>query len=199
MLPNNLLNHWNKLAGFMINSAQPAFGASDGAVMAIKSAFKSKAVTLEQKGEEARQLLAGFGISVDVKKEVDKLIFKYGFEENTDGVNDEARMCLKSTSGTSWHTCEDYPECVRNLAQAWENRVQDGGSKLKVKIILPGSDHMVGDKGMRYFENCWKKEKCGKGVVVEVQKLEAADHDTTTDPTKGAIGAMFREAKKSRA
>jgi pimeloyl-ACP methyl ester carboxylesterase len=195
MLPNTLLNHWNKLTGFMINSAQPVFAVSGGAITAASSAFKSKVATQEQKDEEARKSLEGYGIPLDVKKEIDKLIFKYGFEENTRGANDEARLCLKSTSGTSWHACDDYEEYVKNLAEVWENRVQDGGRKLKVKIVLPGDDHMVGEKGMRYFENCWKGESCGNGIVVKVQKIEAADHDSTADPIKGAIGEMFAEVK----
>jgi hypothetical protein len=60
----------------------------------------------------------GFGISMDVKKEVDRLVFKYPFEENTVGANDEALLCLKSTIRKDWNACEDYAECVTNLAEA---------------------------------------------------------------------------------
>jgi hypothetical protein len=48
---------------------------------------------------------------------------------------------------------------------------------------------------MRYFKNCWKEESCGKGIVVEVQKIEGADHDSIADPIQGAIGEMFAEVK----
>lgn len=72
---------------------------------------------MKLKEEEEAECLQGFGISMEVKKEVNKLVFKYAFEENTVGANDEARLCLRSPIGTSWDACEDYVECARNLAE----------------------------------------------------------------------------------
>jgi hypothetical protein len=86
---------------------------------------------------------------MDLKKEVDRLVFKYLFEENTVGGNDEAQLCLKSTIRTGWDACEDYEECVTNFADAWERKMDEGAgiSKLLVKIFLPEEDLMIAEKG----------------------------------------------------
>jgi len=182
----------------MINRAQPAFAASGGAISAARSAFKSKTATGEQKEEEERKCLSGYGMDLEMKKEAENLQFKYLFEENTRGANDEARLCLKSTTGTSWHACENYEECVKSLAEVWERKIQEGATQLRVNIILPEEDIMVGEKGMRYFDECWKKEACGKGIDVKVTKLKGTDHDTTASASEGAIQAMFAEAMAPR-
>jgi hypothetical protein len=56
--------------------------------------------------------------------------------------------------GIEWGACENYEESVRTLAEAWEKRVAEGGKALRVDIVLPEDDAMVGDKGMKYFEDC---------------------------------------------
>jgi hypothetical protein len=195
MLPNGLLNHWNKLTGFIINNAQPAFAVSGGAVTAASSAFRSKTASQEREEELARECLQGYGIPLALKEEVDKLIFKYGFQESTTGANDEARLCLKSVAGIGWDTCEDYEQYVSVLSGVWGKRLEEGRPKLRISIVLPEEDIMVGEKGMAYFENCWAKERYGKGIEVEITKLEGADHDSTASPPAGAVGRMFAEVK----
>lgn len=195
LLPDGLLNHWNKLTGFVINNAQPAFAVSGGAITAVSDAFHSKAASREDEEEMARKSFQGYGIPLDLKDEMDKLTFKFAFRENTRGANDEARMCLKSIPGTSYAACEDYELCVSCLAAVWAKNVKEGGPKLRISVILPEDDALVGEKGMKYFENCWAKEKCGDGIEVEITKLEGTDHDTTASPTEGAVGRMFAEVK----
>jgi hypothetical protein len=195
MLPNTLLNHWNKLTGFILNTAQPSFAVSGGAITAVTSALKPKAVTEEKKKEEVKKCLEGFGMSLQLKAEVDKLMFKYAFEEDTKGANDEARLCLKSVPGTDWDACEDYEKCVRNFAEVWGKKVKEGGPNMKVNIVLPEEDMMVGEKGMRYFEHCWREENRGEGIEVEILKLKGTNHDSTANAGEGAIEKMISELK----
>lgn len=195
MLPNGLLNHWDKLTGFIVNNAQPALAVSSGSIAAVTELFQWKTASQGLEQEMARKCLQGYGISLELKDEIDKLAFKYSFEESTTGANDEARLCLRSMPGTGWDACDDYEECVTNLAGVWAKKVEEGSPKLKVSIILPTEDMMIGEKGMKYFESCWAKERCGNGIEVEVTVLEGTDHDSTVSPSEGAVGRMFAEVK----
>lgn len=182
----------------MINDAQPAFAGSSGVITSVASSFQTKPKSPKKEKEVARKCLQGFGISKELKDEVDKLSFKYSFEENTKGANEEARLCLKSIPGTGWDACEDYDQCVQNLARYWGSRVEDGEPKLLVSIVLPEEDMMVGEKGKEYFQTRWSKEICGQGINVEVLTLEGTDHETTSLPSEGAIGRMFCEVQRIR-
>jgi hypothetical protein len=194
-LPTTLLNHWNKIMSFVVNTVQPTFAVSGGAFTLATSAFKDKVAAKKQKEEEASKCLNGYGWPLDVKEEVDKAVFKYGFAENSIGANDEARLCLKSVSGVSWDACDDYEKCVKDLAEAWDKRVSEGGKPLRVDIFLPEEDMMVGNKGMTYFENCWKEENCGKGMKVQCVRLKGTDHETTTNASNEGIGKMISVVK----
>jgi hypothetical protein len=194
MLPNAVLDHWNKVMHFATR-AQPTFAVSGGAFTLVTSAFKNKAASEKQKEEEAKKCLAGYGFAKDVKGEVDKALFKYAFAENSEGLNDEARLCLRSVSGVSWGACEDYDECVRNLAATWDKRVEEGGEPLRVDIHLPEEDIMVGVKGMKYFEECWRDENRGKGMKVEISTWEGTDHDTTVSASSEAVAKMLSTVK----
>ena len=195
MLPDPVLNYWNKVIGFVMNTAQPTFAVSGGAFTLVTSPFKSKVATEKQKEEEARKCLAGYGLPLDVRDEVDKVVFKYAFAENSAGANDEARLCLRSVKGVSWGACEDYEEFLRTLATAWDKRVAEGGKPLRVDIHFPEEDLMVGDKGMKYFEECWRKENLGEGMKVECTRWKGTDHDTTASASNEAIGKMFSMVK----
>lgn len=183
---------------FLINTAQPSFAVSGSSFTLVTSAFKNKVATQTQREEESRKCLDGYGITLELKEKLDRTVFKYAFAENTTGANDEARLCLKSVSGSSWEACDNYEECVKTLADVWDVRVADGGTPLRVDIFLPEEDIMVGEKGMKYFQECWKEESRGKGVKVECVTWKGTDHDTTTSPANGAIGRMLSVVKGLR-
>jgi hypothetical protein len=198
MLPNTVLNHWNKVMSFAVTTAQPAFAFSGGAFTSVASAIKDKVKTAKQKEEEGRKCLDGYGMSLELKEDLDKAIFQYAFAENSIGANDEARLCLKSVSGITWDICDNYEECVKTLAEAWDKRVAEGWKPLRVDIYLPEEDMMVGNKGMQYFEDCWKKESLGRGIKAEIVRWKGTDHETTTSPSNGAVGRMFSVVKGLR-
>ena len=148
--------------------------------------FQSGDSEKEKQEEDERKCMEAYGMSGDVRKELEKQMFKYICEENTKGANDEARLCLKSTEDCGWFACEDYPEYVKCTKETWENRLDstDGAGKLKVRIVLPEKDAMIGEKGKKYFKECWAQEKCGKGIEVEYFEMQKTDHDTVMDLEK---------------
>jgi hypothetical protein len=104
-------------------------------------------------------------------------------------------LCLKSTDGCGWFACEDYPEFVKDLRESWEKRVDENGRKLRVRIVLPEEDALIGEKGKEYFKECWAQEKCGRGIEVECADIKGTDHDNVTSPENGALGPIFLTAK----
>jgi hypothetical protein len=191
MLPDGMLNQWDKVLRFSIGRAGPVFAASSGALSSMSSFFPS---TDKKQEEEERRCLQGYGISLELRDATFKLSFKRIFEEDTKGVNDEARLCLMST-GANWFACEDYKEYTRALGLVWQERVAEGGKTLKLDIVLPETDVLVGDKGMKYFENCWEAERSGTGIEVSCVRVQGADHDSTIHPANEAIAKMFERAK----
>lgn len=178
---------------FVMNSASPAFAFSGGAITAVSETMKPKRKTREKKVEEKRKCMEGYGLEVEVKQEVDRRIMKWAFMEQSVGANDEARLCLKSVAGTDWLACEDLPDYVKDVAAVWETRVKEGRKGLKINLVFPEDDILVGPKGIRYFEDCWLRKKCGPGVEVGVEHMKGADHDSTASSSEGYIGRMFRE------
>ncbi len=214
MLPNPMLNYWNSVTGFIIDSnlidaLKGTTGISSGAAKAFSGLFvsgreredkKRTEMEKQQKNseEQDRKSRAGRGIPQEVVDETTKLGLKCMFSENTKGANEEARMCLKSVQGADWGAIESYPEFVKELKVRWEDKVGNGGTKLRVNIILGEEDIMIGKKGMKYFEECWSQEKVGTGVEVTCVHIAGTDHDAVVDPREEAFGAMLKVVKGGR-
>ncbi|KAG0647982.1 hypothetical protein D0Z07_5873, partial [Hyphodiscus hymeniophilus] len=198
MLPNALLGQWNKVMGFVLHNVQPVLSVSGGASQIVSQPFKNKLKTEKQKEEDERKCMRGYGVSLEIKAELDKAAFRYGFAENSEGLNDEARLCLRSVKGISWGACEDYEECIKALKEAWGKRVEGGGKPLSVSVFLPEEDMMVEDKGMKYFEDVWREENRGNGLKVEVVRWKGTDHDSAPNPSNDAVWKMFELVKGVR-
>ncbi len=69
-----------------------------------------------------------------------------------------------------------------------------GCLKLSVKIVL-GKEDVTGKRGRHYFKNYQVKEKCGKGVQIDLTEVKGRDHDKFVDPAMGIIVKMLREVK----
>ncbi|THV50740.1 hypothetical protein BGAL_0138g00200 [Botrytis galanthina] len=184
-LPNTMINHWGAVMNFVLNSATPMIASSGSVFSTLKSAFSAAAtgaathVAAEQKVREA------YGVSKEIKKEMDSLIFKWAFLEDTTGLNDEARLCLKKTDDCNWNACEDYEEMVKNLVELWTQRVERNQSaRLDVKIYFAEEDIMIGEKGKEYFRNCWTSENWTANIAVDCEQLKGTDHDSVLDPLR---------------
>ena len=178
-----------------MNRISPSIGVSSGALGSLTGLFKSATVEKGKEEEAERKCREAYGMTGEVRKELEKATMKYGFAENRKGGNDEARLCLKSTDGCGWLACEDCPEFVRCTKEKWEDLVDGGRGKLRVRIVLPEEDIMVGEKGKAYFKECWSQEKCGRGVEVECVEIKGTDHDNVTSPESGVMGPLFSAAR----
>ena len=195
MFPDGILNHWDSVLEFCIRGAFPAFKASSVTFAPLSSIFTGVVARKEKQEEEARRCLQGFGIPLEVREAKTKLTFKRIFSEDTEGVNDEARLCLRSIKGTNWLACEDYKEYVRELGREWRGKVAEGSSKLRIDIVFPETDIMVREKGMQYFEDCWESEASGLGIEVNCVRVKGADHESVIHPANEVITKMFERAK----
>jgi hypothetical protein len=54
---------------------------------------------------------------------------------------------------------------------------------------------MVGEKGKGYFKECWKQEKCGRGIDVECVQIKGTDHDSVTNPENGILESLFQQQR----
>jgi hypothetical protein len=195
----------------MINSLMPGMVASSGALSTVGNWFSwSAAKPLEsvrsKKAEdealrafEEERCVEVLGIGMEVKKELDRLVMKYAFTEECRGGNDEARLCLKSLSGTTWGAAESYELLVQSLNEVWSEKVKVGSPKLTVRVLLAEEDSMIGEKGRDYIEKVWTKEKCGNGMDVEVITLDGTDHDSVLDPARGAMGEYYKAVRAGKA
>ncbi|TVY19414.1 hypothetical protein LARI1_G002554 [Lachnellula arida] len=202
VLPNALLNHWNALTGFVVNTAVPSVGVSSGAISSLTGLFRNN-VTSQPKQKQKQKVLDAERRSWEacgVESKVAAQLFRYGmkcaFAEETRGANDEARLCLKSVPrDCSWGAAESLPGLVGGLKGVWEQRVGEGKAALRVRVVFAGVDAMSGEKGRVYFEGCWAAGKAGVGVEVRCVEAVGTNHDTVVDCTKGWLGEMMEAAK----
>ncbi|QSZ33829.1 hypothetical protein DSL72_005401 [Monilinia vaccinii-corymbosi] len=197
ILPDGVLNRWSSVINFIVNNATPTMASSGGAFAAFRSSFAPGigAATLREAAEQ--KCREGYGVSIETKKEMDTLLFKWAFLEDTKGISDEARLCLKTTEDCSWGACEDYEKMVGRLVEMWAHRVEENQNAiLEVKICLAEEDIMIGEKGKEYFRKCWTSENWIAGIKVNCEQLEGTDHDSVLDPL-GSLREIARTAKET--
>ncbi|ROV92131.1 hypothetical protein VSDG_07509 [Cytospora chrysosperma] len=134
-----------------------------------------------------------YGLPVAMQKELQTLTQKAMCGENMAGADSEALLCLRKGPAGLWGECEDYPRCVHRLAELERSRRRatqgaaagdsGGGEKLRINAYFAQSDSMIGSRGQRYFEDCWKGSS---GVGDEFQDaltfravtINETDHDS---------------------
>ncbi|TVY56671.1 hypothetical protein LCER1_G002440, partial [Lachnellula cervina] len=200
VLPNNLLNHWNALTGFMVNTAVPTVGASvgvsSGAISSLTGLFRDNSQPRQKVVDADSRSLEFCGMDSKATVELFNYAMKCAFAEETKGANDEARLCLKSVPGDcSWDAAESLPGLVQNLKVAWEQRVGEGKTALRLRVVFAEADAMSGEKGKLYFEGCWAAGKAGSGIEVQSVKAARTNHDTVVDCTKEWLREMMESAK----
>ncbi|KAI9048087.1 hypothetical protein LZ554_007883 [Drepanopeziza brunnea f. sp. 'monogermtubi'] len=202
-LPNISLDYWNTLVGGIITKGGPALNHSSGILTSVTKMFTGGGNVSPVSSEglvraaQEKRCRERYGISPDLKAELVSTSNALCWGESTVGGNDEARICLKSCPGTGWDRCEVYPTFVRELKLEWGDRVARSGHKLKIRIAFgEGEDSMVGWKGMQYFEDCFTKEKLGRGIEVEKVVQKGADHDSIVDPGFDEILRLFESVKE---
>lgn len=83
---------------------------------------------------------------------------EYSHAEDSSGLNDEARLCLKNVPGeTHWGAAENLPNFVDCQEEVWNKRVEKGQKHLLVVLLYADKDTVIGKKGQEYFSQCWAR------------------------------------------
>lgn len=184
-IPASAFSVWHLIPKFFVLKAGPAL-ASSGAVVTKASNVISGGGQDDSELETNRQRMETvYHLPRDVQIEIDALVMKKVFEENTVGANSEALQVLKKGPALSWGKCEDYETFVREVVDRERDRRSAGNNegiaKLKVAAYFAETDALVGPKGQAYMEECWKGKEEGEfGDVIdfETHTVHGADHDS---------------------
>ncbi|KAK2804336.1 hypothetical protein FQN50_006627 [Emmonsiellopsis sp. PD_5] len=211
LLPKQLFSYWGQTARVFVQKSGPAIYASG--VVLQKARNLLPGTTTEDSsfiGKSRRRLEEEYDLAVDVQMELEKYGFQMAFEESVEGANSEALICMKKCPEGAWGECEDYGRFVREFAGMQRQRIvqppshgqsQEGGwGKLKVEAYFATSDIMIGKKGQRYFEDCWR----GKGLEEDFSDLwsfdsvtiEGANHETVCSAVE-VLERVFQQVKLS--
>lgn len=178
------------------------FLAQDGSVVAKSGAMISNisaVVSTKSSEVQARNRLhiaKKYGLDVEQQKEIDSLMMRYMFQENTVGSDSEALQCLRKKSCT-WGQCEDYETFVRELTELERSR---NGAPLKIQAIFAESDSMIGTKGQAYFEKCWHQGSSQGSSVIEFNSrtMAGTDHDSVVQSAE-AWESIFQDIQGAEA
>lgn len=173
MLPNLALGYVDTVSRSLSTYVGPAIDSSLGF---LGSWFASSAEPDPKVQEKRQYWQKEYGVSPEFLDEVFAATVQDGFQENAEGLNDEARLCLRR--GGSWGECDDYEQFVKKLEELESSRKHD--ARLLVKIVFAEADAMIGERGKQYMETCWKRiadktEDAPFDVII--QTIEGTDHD----------------------
>ncbi|RAH72940.1 alpha/beta fold hydrolase [Aspergillus aculeatinus CBS 121060] len=196
MLPKAVLNQWNKLIGFTLTKATPAFGASSGILTNMSSSLPGIGKSLDP--EEADDCLTTYGMPVEAVEKLEKITMEYMFTESSTGINDEAMICLKKGPLGLWGACEDLPAYVRQLGQLEQDHKQHHPQEapLRLKAIFADKDSMIGSKGQQYFVQCFTRAELGGGVAFESVVMPGTDHDSIWSTRTGVLEKLMWDIKE---
>ncbi|KAL4808094.1 Alpha/Beta hydrolase protein [Aspergillus unguis] len=170
-LPRSAFSLWHHIAHFFVTQAGPVL-ASSGAVVRQMSSLSINR-TEEDLSANWLQLERDYGIAHEEQAEIVRLVIRFMFDESTVGADSEVLVCLRKAEGRSWGVCDDYEEFAQTMAA----REQTLGGQVSVKAYFAAKDALVGSKGQKYFEECWRAAG-GEGVNFVSTTREETDHDT---------------------
>lgn len=107
-----------------------------------------------------QRIESDYGLPVALQKELQSATLKSMLNEKMVGADSEALCCLRKGPAELWGECDDYTLFVKKLAELERSRRADQSSgdreKLRVSAYFAETDAMIGEKGQRYMEGCWK-------------------------------------------
>ncbi|KKK24834.1 hypothetical protein P175DRAFT_0469158 [Aspergillus ochraceoroseus IBT 24754] len=185
-IPTAAFSLWNRVPKFFLLKAGPVFASSGVVASTVSTAVSSS--TGHGDGQENSELEKNrqrierdYGISRDVQAELDNLVFKSMFAENTIGANSEALQCLRKGPGgaASWGKAQDYRTFVKEFVDRERKGRSEGlslGARLRIRAYFGETDSMIGKLGQTYVEECWQGTENGAGFE------DVLDFDTRTIP-----------------
>ena len=153
------------------------------------------------------------GISAEARAmqpHVGSLCLSYIFEENVNGANQEAMLCLRRgfrKDQAAWSLFGDYDEGVRKIIESETNRtailtqeepeLQHQRQKLKVRTYFANEDSMVGPQGAQWFEKCWQQQGVSRAVDYESKTVPDCGHETIVESEKGIVAEVLNAIVRS--
>ncbi|KAL1306060.1 hypothetical protein AAFC00_004186 [Neodothiora populina] len=193
-LPQSWVSNTGGLQTFIGDNIIPSMGHSSGVFASLTSVFKNDSSSATEI-EKAREISQTYGMSPEVRKEVERLQLLYFREEDRSGISQEAMLCLKKGE-SPWGVCDDYPTYITRLVEQLQvqqaARTEDSpAKKLRVMALFAQSDLLIGKGGQKYFEDCWRNSVTDGMIEFESVLVPGTNHDTIFLPTNEGIGRVF--------
>ncbi|UKZ82799.1 hypothetical protein TrVFT333_010597 [Trichoderma virens FT-333] len=196
-VPTQAFGLWNHIT--------PAF-ATSGTIFTKTASFFSSSIDngdgqeLSSRNRDRQKLAAAYDLPRDVQLELETMLMKKIFDENTTGANDEALQCLRKGKGWSWGECDDYSVFVKALVSAERQKKQldpnfQDSMKLKIRAYFAESDVMIGVGGQKYVEECWGWPESLFDDVIDFSSVTVAgtDHDSVMQSIE-VLEKLFADA-----
>lgn len=173
-IPNSALSYFDNIAKSLDSYVGPAIGSSvsflDGWFSGPGKSEPAPAPAVLRWGSE-------YGMSKQFLESILQAGTRAGIAENTAGLNDEIRVCLKK--GSTWFDYDDPDKFVEKLAIREEQKIAQ--PRLRVKIIFAQHDSLIGDSGRQYLQQCWERNchaRHGLAIDFSAKIVEGTDHDS---------------------
>ncbi|RHZ62993.1 hypothetical protein CDV55_102910 [Aspergillus turcosus] len=175
-VPTKAFTIWHLIPRFFVTQATPALAASGALVSRVSSrnSSSSSEAAKDHSFLDAnwRRVERDYGVPHAEQAELARLAVRFMFKEDTVGANSEALQCLRK-GDSSWGVCEDYARCVQTLAA----RERSTGGRVSVRAYFAATDALVGSRGQKYFEECWRAPGLD-GIDYVSSTVDGTDHDT---------------------
>lgn len=228
LLPAPLIGKFGSVARFVNSNIMPVAGFSSGLLNGVKNSLPSSPavppVLIDPNAPPQSDSAASDGVldlhNPEVVEEVRELIMTYVFAESTDGASADAQLFLKRPHTTTWcmpglpwSDLDSFIPLLEALIER-EKQQNDATRKWAVDVYHAESDNMVGEKGGKFFDKCWRAyhgsvaypgasqlaptatEQQDKDIEYRSEVVPGTDHNYLMNP---AFGASEKWLKRVRA
>ncbi|KAH3917721.1 hypothetical protein HBH56_044020 [Parastagonospora nodorum] len=219
-LPAPLIGKFASLAKAVNNNIVPLIGMSGSFVStnsrpihpATTARASSASAEVPRSPASSVGLQDSHGLALgnpEIVKELRKHITSLLFAENLDGVSADAQLFLNRPRAVPWCSpsmlWSDVDHFVPLLSKILEedDRLALHNRVLNIDTFHAESDHMVGEKGRQWFDECWLpgrsstssarsnsfeavKQFTHRSYYYQSEAVKGADHDLLMDPAFGA-------------
>ena len=153
LIPSIAFGLFDKVVKSIDANIAPVIDSSFGSVSRWMPESMSASEAAPKMSENRRRWIDDYSASVEFLDSILEASVSAMCTENTIGVNDEIRLCLKKRGDATWGECEDFQLFVEKLAELERQSARE--AKLLIKIYFGEIDSMIGDKGRGYMQTCW--------------------------------------------
>ncbi|KAG8163755.1 hypothetical protein KVR01_007052 [Diaporthe batatas] len=180
-LPAGIFQLWHRMP--KVASDFEAVFAKATKLLPSSSGLSSGKSPLTERDQQRRE--AEYGMPSGLLKELPNVASSSMLSENLVGADSEALYCVRKGPVGFWGECDDYALFVRKLSELERSRRVDQGcgdsQRLRISAYFAETDDMIGKKGQKYMEDCWR----GSGgdefrdvLDFTTTTVSETDHDT---------------------